>query len=235
MQSLDITLSSVPLTITQLSVAAAEAVATEFTPEQLQHSHQHAFGRALIAASITAVRGRPVSPEIDIRSIIPSYRDWQVLDAIYQRLNRLPAVLDLLPTINPESTELTVTLPSGRVVTLRALTLQQVEDIEITRAHTSREFLRRRHDIAAAMINAIDNTNIAPSTDLRVELPLFTDWNALSLIYDRLHQPQDIDAFFPKGLDLRPITATSPSLPATLASPSPNSSDAPSTPSNAAS
>ena len=181
------------ITMAPLPVNIAEAIAGDYTAEEVRGIYQNKFSRDLIAACITHINGKPVDHEtFTPRKQFQSMTDWSRLSRAYDLLNHTDSLrnlvqLDEIPEI--------IVLPSSRTVSMSPLTLDQFEHIE--QQHKGRiNFLTIRHNMAASAVTYLDGIKITENTDLRLELPNFSDWNHICAAFDKISIIKEDDEDF---------------------------------------
>lgn len=216
--SLIITLASgTTLHLQPVTVAAAEAIAQEYTPAEFQ-AQQDRVLRQLAENSIVAIEEpsgikEHVTSSAELRRRFPLLRDWATIKKAYAKITQLDRIETIvrstLEQIDAGADAVTFHLPSGQQVTLKPLTLDDAERIDLQGNYTANEFMRALHDKIAAAITHVDGRPTDPATfDPRVQFPNYADWFHLSAVHNAINSDQeDIATFFPNARHRNATTA----------------------------
>lgn len=183
----------------ELTVDQVEAVAVEFSQAQMGKGHARRFNNTVLQLAVVEIDDAPAT---DVRAAFPLAQHWRILDAAYQRLTGEPS----LPERNADSPFIVVKVSTGALVTLRPLTADEDEALEIKNRYTAKDWFRAGSDRAAVCIAAIDGKAVNKETfDPRVEFPAHGDWNLFRAAYVALNEVQNVEDFLP-GIPASPAT-----------------------------
>lgn len=203
------------VTLEELSLAQYEAIASDFSPQQLMAGHGGRFNKSLICEAISQLDGQDAD-DATVRKAFHLSAHWQQLNKAYSKLTgaeeaskqvRLALARRKEAACSEgDSCGLSIRLSDGREVGMRPISADLEEQIDL------REGARGERDQAAILHEKIRHSIVtfagesveADLFDARLEIPRACDWQTMAACYAALNAAVDVPDFLPDDRDSEP-------------------------------